>query len=121
MEKENLNQHLPPIPRFAHRVLDAFYEHTPYFITSHHLQSYNDFIGRQLRVIIASMNEGFAMVDKGGVEKDGAVDPATLQSIHVWMGAMLRLRESTWTSPRWWIPAPARPATSSPTKPVFAA
>lgn len=53
------------------RILDRYFEYEPYFISSHHLHSYNDFVRRQMHQIIGGMNNGFAIVDK---KKDGGGD-----------------------------------------------
>lgn len=42
--------------RDAWRALDAFYRDTPYFLTSHHLDSYDTFLERSMAETIRSMN-----------------------------------------------------------------
>lgn len=37
-------------------IIDSYFENNPYFLTKHHLESYNDFVSNKIRTIIKSLN-----------------------------------------------------------------
>jgi DNA-directed RNA polymerase II subunit RPB2 len=69
----------------SHEVLDRYYAHNDYFISQHHLHSYNEFLQRGLRATIRSMNADFRMLKDDNVVIDGA-ERSILRTVRVTIG-----------------------------------
>lgn len=52
------------------KLLDSWYAAHPYSLTQHHLESFDHFLGVKLRAAVASMNEGFSVVQRAEVNQD---------------------------------------------------
>lgn len=66
-------------------VLDRYYEHNDYFVSHHHLHSFNEFMERGIRAIIRSMNQDFKMLKDEKISVDGQ-ERDIVRTVQVWMG-----------------------------------